>query len=113
MSKEELTKFTGGAMFLRYISLQKDLKDLEKDLKIEWDSLQKSMIENNVTKVDGDWGSITLATRKNYTYIEGVADEFMKTVIDTAKVGAHVTLTGEVPKGVELNETKYLTKKFK
>jgi hypothetical protein len=113
MSKDELTLFTKGEMFLRYVSLQKDLKDLENDLKAEWDKLKDSMVENGIDKIDGDWGSVTLASRKNYTYTDGVAPEFLKEVIDTTKVSAHVTLTGDVPEGVAVSETKYLTKRFK
>lgn len=113
MSKDELTVFTKGEMFLRYVSLQKDLKELEKDLDDQWKSLQKAMAENDVNKIDGDWGSITLANRKNYKEKGAVADEFKKTVLDTTKVSAHATLTGELPEGVEVSETSYLVKKFK
>lgn len=113
MSKDELTLFTKSEVFLRYISLQKDLKELESELNEQWDTLQTVMEQNGVTKIDGDWGSITLTNRKNYKEIGEVADEFKKTVLDTTKVGAHNTLTGELPAGVEVSETKYLTKKFK
>lgn len=113
MSKDELTLFTKGEMFLRYVVLQKDIKELEKDLDAEWKKLQSAMEANDVTKIDGEWGSITLANRKNYVYNEDIAPEFLKEVIDTTKVSAHVTLTGEVPKGVAQSETKYLVKKFK
>lgn len=113
MSQDELALFTKGKMFLRYVSLQKDLKELEKELDDQWKSLQKAMEENGVDKISDDWGSITLASRKNYSFIGKVAPEFEKTVPDTTKIAAHATLTGELPKGVEVSETKYLVKKFK
>jgi len=113
MSKDELTLFTKSEMFLRYVSLQKDLKALEADLDEQWKSLQKAMEANGVEKISDDWGSITLASRKNYKEAGEVADEFKKTVLDTTKVSAHATLTGELPEGVEVSESKYLTKRFK
>jgi hypothetical protein len=113
MSKDELTLFTKGEMFLRYVSLQKDLKELEKDLDKEWKALQKAMEENGVEKISDDWGSITLATRKNYKEAGEVSDKFKKIVLDTTKVSAHATLTGELPEGVEVSESNYLVKKFK
>jgi len=113
MSKNELALFTQSKAFTRYVSLQKDLKELEGELKEQWNSLQEAMENNSVNKIDGDWGSITLASRKNYSYTGEIDPEFTKTVIDTKKVGAHTTLTGELPNNVEMSETKYLTKRFK
>jgi hypothetical protein len=113
MSNNGLTLFTKSEMFLRYISLQKDLKELEAELDDQWKSLQSAMEANGVTKIDGEWGSITLASRKNYKEVGDVSDEFKKTVLDTTKVGAHATLNGELPEGIEVSETNYIVKKFK
>jgi hypothetical protein len=71
------------------------------------------MEANDVNKIDGEWGSITLATRKTFKEAGEVSDEFKKTVLDTTKVSAHATLTGELPEGIEVSESKYLTKRFK
>jgi hypothetical protein len=113
MSKDELTLFTKGEVFLRYVSLQKDLKALEKDLKAEWDKLKEGMVANSIPKVDGEWGSISIVPQKSYKAVGEAPKKFMKTVLDTEKVGAHVTLTGELPKGVEQSKIIKLVKRFK
>lgn len=112
MSKDEITLFTKNKLFVQYINLQKEVKQVEEALAEQWKTLQEAMETNDVPKIEGDWGSITLASRKNYKETGKVSDEFKKSVIDTKKVGAHTTLTGEVPEGVEVSETKYLTKRF-
>jgi hypothetical protein len=66
---------------------------------------------NDIVKLEGeDWGYITRATRRTF---KGSNNEFMKTVLDTTKVGAYVTLNDQLPEGVEQTETQYLTKRFK
>lgn len=112
MSKDELTLFTKGEVFLNYVSLQKELKKVEKELKSEWDKLKEGMVANSTPKVDGEWGSISIVSQKSYKAVGEVPKKFMKTVLDTEKVGAHVTLTGELPKGVEQGEIIKLVKRF-
>jgi hypothetical protein len=113
MSKGELTKFTKSEMFLRYVSLQKDLKALEVDLDEQWKKLKESMIENDINKVEGDWGSISIEKQSKYKKVGEVDAQFTKIELDTKKVSAHNTLTGELPDGVEKSEIIKLVKRFK
>lgn len=87
-----------------------------KQLEIEKKEAEAKIIEameaHNIVKLAGDWGTITLATRKNFKVIGKLSDEFTKSVIDTTKVNAYYTLNGDLPVNVSVNETKYLVKKL-
>ena len=71
------------------------------------------MIDNGVDKIEGDWGYITLAERTGYKAIGDISDEFSKKTLDSKKVKAYVTLSGDLPVNVAEIKTQYITKKFK
>lgn len=73
-------------------------------------TLLQAMVDNDIIKLEGDWGYITKAVRRSY---KGTNPDFMKSVLDTTKVAAHVTLNDQLPEGVTQSETQYITKKFK
>ena len=98
------------AVLQKFAAQEKAFKALEVAKKEAEATLLQAMIDNDIVKLEGDWGYITKAVRKTY---KGFNDQFTKTVLDTTKVAAHVTLTGELPEGVEQSETQYITKKFK
>lgn len=101
------------AVLQKFAELEAQYKDLEKQKKEAEATLLEAMQEHGVRKIEGDWGYITLATRQNFKEIGKLAPRFTKTVLDSAKVKAHYTLTGELPAGVEVSETNYLTKRIK
>lgn len=98
------------AVLQKFAEQEKAFKALEVSKKEAEATLLEAMIANDIVKLEGDWGYITRAVRKSY---KGTNIVFMKSVLDTAKVSAHVTLTGELPGGVTQTETQYITKKFK
>lgn len=98
------------AVLQKFAEQEKAFKALEVAKKEAEATLLEAMVANDIVKLEGDWGYITKAVRKSY---KGSNSEFMKSVLDTAKVAAHVTLTGGLPEGVEQSETSYITKKFK
>jgi len=77
--------------------------------------VKEAMIANDVKRIEGDWGYITLAERTNYKAadITAVPKKFTKLSLDTTKVKAAATLTGELPKGVTESTTQFITKKLK
>lgn len=79
------------------------------------EQIKQAMIDNDVTKLEGDWGYITLAERSTYkaTDLSEVPDEFLKQTLDTTKVKASATLSGILPAGVVVSKTQYITKKLK
>ena len=98
------------AVLQRFAEQELEFKKLEVAKKEAEATLLEAMVANDIVKLEGEWGYITKAVRKTY---KGFNDEFTKTVLDTTKVSAHVTLTGSLPEGIEQSETQYITKKFK
>lgn len=93
---------------LTAIELKKELEKYEREIK---DALFEAMKANNIVSIKNDSYTVSLATRTNYTAqdISVVAPELRKEVLDTTKVRSTITLTGELPEGVEVSETEYLT----
>lgn len=79
-----------------------------------WKKIESTMIDNDVKSVKGEWGSITIAERTNYTVdLEQLPSKFIKKVADTTKIGTFHKLENKLPKGVTKSTTKYLTKRIK
>lgn len=95
------------ALLTSYAKNYLAIKQLDKEMKAEVAKLKEVMIENNVLNIDNDEYSLTLSPVNGVKQIEGaeVAPEFTKVVLDTAKANAHVTLTGQLPAGVEKTVT--------
>lgn len=98
------------AVLQKFAAQEKAFKELEAQKKEAEATILEAMTAHDVVKLEGDWGYITRATRKTY---KGSNPDFMKSVLDTTKVSAHVTLNGELPEGITQSETSYITKKFK
>lgn len=99
----------------KFAATEKRLKALKEKHDMIVDQVRVAMIENGVTRIDGDWGYITLAERTTYKAddIDRVSPQYTKKTLDTAKVKAQAVLTGEVPAGITESKTQYITKKFK
>lgn len=116
MGSKELQRFIDNKSLValrKFAKAEAELKELKEKHDEALDKIKQAMIENDVQKIDGDWGYITLAERTSYKQIGEVADEFTKKSLDTTKVKAHATLTGDLPVGVQESKTQYITKKFK
>lgn len=110
------------AALKKYAKLESQLKAAEKEAKAATEQIKQAMIDGNVPKVEFDpeltgiKGYITLAERVSYKAddIDQVAEEYTKTtvVLDTDKVKAQATLTGQLPVGVVESRTQYITKKL-
>lgn len=125
------------AILKKFASEEKTFKELELKKKEAEATLLEAMVANDIVKLEGDWGYITKAVRKSFSTevdfkeifneifhflaTHSSADtialenklKFVKLSLDTTKVNAHTTLTGQLPEGVTQNETPYITKKFK
>lgn len=101
------------AVLTKFAQAEANFKELDIQRKEAEAQVIEAMEANGIDKITGEWGYITKAVRKSYKVIaEEVPAEFSKLALDTKKVAAHVTLTGELPAGIEQNETTYLTKKI-
>lgn len=107
------------AVLQKFATLETQYKALEKEAKAATKLIKEAMIAGGVNKIDIDLdnftGYITLAERTSYKAedINEVAAEYTKPTLDTDKVKAQATLTGELPAGVVEFKTQYITKKFK
>lgn len=108
------------AALKKYAKAEATLKALEKEAKAANEDIKQAMIDQGVERIEFDpeltglKGYITLASRKNYKVVDAdeLDDEFKTLSPDTAKIKAHETLTGDLPAGVEISETQYITKKI-
>lgn len=103
--------------FQQFIEKQSELKLVQSQSEIFWDTIKTEMIAHDIKSIKGEWGSITVAERVNYKAIdnnlEGVARKFIKKVLDTTEVGRTHKLEGKIPKGIDSTITKYLMKRLK
>lgn len=90
------------------------IKAAQEQINSSWEQVKDVMIANNVKSIKGDFGSITVAERTTFkTDMTKLPDEFKKLAPDTAKIGSHYALLGDVPEGAEPVVTRYLTKRLK
>lgn len=118
MGSNELQRFIDNKSLValkKFAKAEKELKELKTKHDEVIKQVQEAMEANDVQKLSGDWGSITLAERTTYKAVEmtEVPEEFVKPTLDTAKVKAHNVLTGDLPTGVSISTTKYIVKRFK
>lgn len=106
------------AALVRYARLEAQLKAAKAEADAANIEIRDAMIANDVTRIEIDndnlKGYITLAERKTYkaTDIDAVDDKFTKKALDTKMVAAEATLTGQLPTGIEVSTTQYITKKL-
>lgn len=110
------------AVLKKYAQMEAELKKLESEAKVATETIKEAMIEQGVEKVtfdpelSGIKGYITLAERIGYkltedTELDDIDEKYTKKALDTTKVKAEVTLTGQLPEGLEETRTQYITKK--
>lgn len=107
------------AVLHKFASVEAQYKAAEKEAKEATELIKNAMIEAGVPRIEVDLpdltGYITLAERVNYKApsIDVVDTQYTKRTLDTDKVKAQATLTGQLPNGVVETKTQYITKKFK
>jgi hypothetical protein len=107
------------AILQRFDAKEAAYKAAEKEAKEATELIKNAMIEAGVPKIEIDLpnvtGYITLAERTNYKAedLSEVDEQYTKPALDTDKVKAQHTLTGQLPVGVIESKTQYITKKFK
>lgn len=91
-----------------------EYKALQDKLDSEWKRVESLMIENGVKQIKGDWGTLTIAERLNWSIDQEVLPpRFWKIVPDTTKISTIFSLEGKAPKGANPSYTQYLTKRIK
>lgn len=107
------------AILSKFAKMETQYKLMKKEAEDANELIKEAMIAGGVEKVTIDMpglaGYITLAERTNYKAddLSQVDEQFHKPALDTDKVKAHATLTGQLPDGIVESKTQYITKKFK
>lgn len=100
--------------FKQFMEFQANFKTKSAEL---FKKLEKQMIDAGVTKVEGDWGYLTIVNRTDYKLVDetAVPEEYKETqvVVNMKKVKEDIELTGEIPEGVEEKHSQYLRKGVK
>lgn len=118
MGSTELQRFIDNKSLVaikKFAKAEARLKELKAKHDEVIDKVKQAMIDNNVEKIQGEWGSITLAERTTYAAedIMQVPLNLTMRVLDPKKVKAEVVLTGNMPTGVNKSTTQYIVKKLK
>lgn len=103
----ELSK---NEQFRMFLTQQKEFKSQIEDF---WKNVESKMIENDVKSVKGDWGTLTIAERLNWSTTDELPSKFYKKVVDTKRISDTYRLEGKAPKGATPSTTKYLIKRIK
>jgi hypothetical protein len=107
------------AVLRKFAIKEAEYKALEKESKQAAELIKQSMIDHNIDRVSLDMpgltGFITLAERVSYKAedLEEIDEQYLKPALDTDKIKAQATLTGELPAGVTESRSHYIIKKFK
>lgn len=118
MGNTELQRFINNKSLValrKYAKLELQFNEAKKKAEAVTEQIKQAMIDNDVQKISGDWGSITLSERTTYKAedLSEIPDNFTKRVLDNDKVKAEAVLTGELPAGVTVTKTKYIIKRLK
>lgn len=116
MGSTELQRFIDNKSLValkKFAKAEAELKEMKAKHDEVLEQIKQAMIDNGVYKLQGEWGSITLAERTTYKAVGKLSPDFTKEVIDTDKVKAHAVLTGDLPVNVEEQKTQYITKRLK
>lgn len=118
MGTKELERFIDNKSLValrKFAAAEAQLKELKAKHDEVVEQIKEAMLANDVQRLEGDWGYITLAERTTYKApdIMEVDVRYLKSVLDTDKVKAEAVLTGKLPDGVTESKTQYITKKLK
>lgn len=96
----------------KFVKALQTAKTLESELQTFYATIQAEMEEHGIQSVKGDWGALTLATRKAWK-ADKLPPRFYKQALDTTKLNFLFNAGEQLPKGVRFTETQYLTKRLK
>ena len=97
------------------IKLTLELKAAQAKVDEVWKRVEQLMIENNIKSVKSDdWGSVTIVEKPKFIVDSDVLPaRYWKKVPNDAKIRSDFKLEGSLPKGVQVEVTKFISKKLK
>lgn len=109
--EEQLQELMQNPLVQTFLEAQKKVNEEAADT---WKRVEALMIDNDIKKVDGDWGSLTITERMDFVIDEEqLAPRFKKTVADTSKIRTIYQLDRKPIAGATPTIKKYLTKRLK
>lgn len=103
---------TKPADFAKFVTMA---KEVQTQLDQAWGFVEQQMIDGGVTKVQGDWGSISFNDAELLTITDATALDpaVTKAALDTKKVRAYREVMGELPAGVGTRTITKFVKRVK
>ena len=106
--KSELEK---NPTFKKFLELQKTVNEKAAET---WKTVEAQMIANDTKKIEGEWGSLTIAERLDFDVdLEALPPRYKKTVANTTKIRTVYLLDKKPITGATPKYKKYLTKRIK
>lgn len=97
--------------FKEFLQARKEFEAMEKGV---WKHVEEVMLENNITQIKTDTMTLSIATRNNFKVdITKLPKKYIKESADLTKINGIYKLEGSLPKGVKVEQTRYLTKRIK
>ncbi len=99
----------------KIVKLLQEQKSLNEKIAVFWEAVKNEMIDTGTKSIKGDWGYVTLVEKDIYKApdISVIKPKFLKKELDVKKVAEIHKLTGNLPDGIEVSVTRYITKKIK
>ena len=100
-----------NTQFKKYLALKNKINNQDALFR---EAVKNEMIKNDIPKLKGDWGSITLVTRETYKVTDEnkvpaeYKEEKTVIVVDTKAIKEDYTLTGVLPAGVQVNKSQHV-----
>jgi hypothetical protein len=88
-------------------------KEIQGQLDAAWGYVEQSMLDGNVTQLKGEWGTVSLAERKNWKATTVLPPRYYKQTLDTAKLNFLYKAGEQLPAGAEFTTSQYITKRIK
>lgn len=97
--------------FKAFLQARKEFEQMEKDV---WKHVEQVMLDNDITQIKTDTMTLSIATRNNFKVdITKLPAKYIKTTADLTKINGVYKLEGTLPKGVKVEQSRYLVKRIK
>lgn len=96
--------------FRSFLTFQKKAKE---SISVYWQTIENAMINNDIKKISGDWGYLTIVEKLSFDYTDELPRSYKKLVPDEKKIADTFRLNGKPVKGTTPKYRKYLRKGIK
>jgi hypothetical protein len=97
VSNPEQALDPASAVFTQFI---KDQTRLQNEIKEAWDGIEQAMRDNDITKIEGDWGKLSFVPKKTWIVGGKLPPRFYKVTLNTTKLNDMQKHGDKLPLGV-------------